>query len=133
MQRSRSGIKTMTLSIPTRYIHTVTETISMKDLQSAIDRVLPAIEGTLATLGTGPAHPRELERAARALTALTRTLRELNGLTAEHNTAPVCNCGGPRTPEQTDAMRQELARKLAAFVAQHVDGKAPDTEVEPQQ
>jgi endoglucanase len=37
MQRSRAGIKTMTLSIPTRYIHTVTECIHKRDLQAAID------------------------------------------------------------------------------------------------
>ena len=37
MQRARSGYRAMTLSIPTRYIHTVTETIHKKDLQSAID------------------------------------------------------------------------------------------------
>jgi hypothetical protein len=67
-------------------------------LQSAVSRVLPAIEGTLATLGTGAAHPRELESAARALAALTRTLRELSGLLAQHKTAPACTCGGPRTP-----------------------------------
>lgn len=37
MQRARGGFKTMTLSIPTRYIHTVTECIHQRDLQSAID------------------------------------------------------------------------------------------------
>jgi endoglucanase len=37
MQRSRGGLRTMTLSVPTRYIHTVTECIHKRDLQSAID------------------------------------------------------------------------------------------------
>lgn len=37
MQRSRGGFRAMTLSIPTRYIHTVTETVHRRDLQSAID------------------------------------------------------------------------------------------------
>jgi len=37
MQRARAGHRTMTLSIPTRYIHTVTETIHQRDLQAAID------------------------------------------------------------------------------------------------
>jgi endoglucanase len=37
MQRARGGYRTMTLSIPTRYIHTVTECIHRTDLQSAID------------------------------------------------------------------------------------------------
>jgi endoglucanase len=37
MQRVRGGYRAMTLSVPTRYIHTVTESVSKKDLQSAID------------------------------------------------------------------------------------------------
>ena len=37
MQRVRGGYRAMTLSVPTRYIHTVTETASKKDLQAAID------------------------------------------------------------------------------------------------
>ncbi|WP_428937415.1 M42 family metallopeptidase [Fontivita pretiosa] len=37
MQRSRGGVPTITLSIPTRYIHTVTESVHKRDLQSAID------------------------------------------------------------------------------------------------
>ena len=39
IQRSREGVKTVTLAIPTRYIHTVTETIHKDDLQSAIDLI----------------------------------------------------------------------------------------------
>ncbi|HEX8341848.1 MAG TPA: M20/M25/M40 family metallo-hydrolase [Tepidisphaeraceae bacterium] len=37
MQRSAGGVRAMTLSVPTRYIHTVTETIHGRDLQAAID------------------------------------------------------------------------------------------------
>jgi len=37
MQRSRGGVRAMTLSIPTRYIHTVTECVHTTDLQSAIN------------------------------------------------------------------------------------------------
>jgi endoglucanase len=37
MQRSRGGFRAMTLSIPTRYIHTVTECIHKRDLQASID------------------------------------------------------------------------------------------------
>jgi tetrahedral aminopeptidase len=37
VQRARAGIKTITLSVPTRYIHTVTETIDRKDAQAAVD------------------------------------------------------------------------------------------------
>jgi len=45
MQRSRAGLRTMTLSIPTRYIHTVTECIHQRDLQSAIDLLAAWLEG----------------------------------------------------------------------------------------
>jgi putative aminopeptidase FrvX len=44
MQRSRGGFRTMTLSVPTRYIHTITETIHRKDLQSAIDLLAAWLE-----------------------------------------------------------------------------------------
>ena len=52
-------------------------------LQSAVARVLPAIEATLAKLAASPQRPRELEQTARALGALMRTLRELNALLAQ--------------------------------------------------
>ena len=45
MQRSRGGFRAMTLSVPTRYIHTVTETIHLHDLQSAIDLLAAWLEG----------------------------------------------------------------------------------------
>ena len=44
IQRSRGGYRTMTLSIPTRYIHTVTECIHQGDLQSAIDLLAAWLE-----------------------------------------------------------------------------------------
>jgi endoglucanase len=44
MQRARGGYKTMTLSIPTRYIHTVTECIHKRDLQAAIDLLAAWLE-----------------------------------------------------------------------------------------
>lgn len=37
MQRTRGGYRAMTLSVPTRYIHTVTECIHKRDLEAAID------------------------------------------------------------------------------------------------
>ncbi len=37
MQRSRDGIRTITLAVPTRYIHTVTECVHKNDLAAAID------------------------------------------------------------------------------------------------
>ena len=44
MQRQRGGYRAMTLSIPTRYIHTVTESVHKRDLQSAIDLLAAWLE-----------------------------------------------------------------------------------------
>lgn len=45
MQRARGGYRTTTLSIPTRYIHTVTECIHKRDLQASIDLLAAWLEG----------------------------------------------------------------------------------------
>lgn len=37
MQRARSGSRAITLSVPTRYIHTVTETVHKIDLEATVD------------------------------------------------------------------------------------------------
>ncbi|MFN0136695.1 MAG: M42 family metallopeptidase [Phycisphaerae bacterium] len=37
IQRSRAGNKSITLSVPTRYIHTVTESVHRKDAKAAVD------------------------------------------------------------------------------------------------
>ncbi len=44
MQRTRSGIRAMTLAIPTRNIHTATESIHKRDLQAAIDLLAAWLE-----------------------------------------------------------------------------------------
>jgi putative aminopeptidase FrvX len=44
IQRTRGGFPTCTLSIPTRYIHTVTESVNKRDLQSAIDLLAAWLE-----------------------------------------------------------------------------------------
>jgi endoglucanase len=44
MQRQRGGYRAMTFSVPTRYIHTVTETIHKRDLQSSIDLLAAWLE-----------------------------------------------------------------------------------------
>jgi endoglucanase len=45
MQRQRGGVRVMTLSIPTRYIHTTTESVHKRDIQSAIDLLAAWLEG----------------------------------------------------------------------------------------
>lgn len=37
MQTSRTGCRTITLSVPCRYVHTITESVHVNDLQAAVD------------------------------------------------------------------------------------------------
>ena len=80
-------------------------------LQGAVARVLPAIEATLGRLAAAGTHPREMDGAARALAALTRTLRELSALLSQH---PATADDDPKT---LDEYRRELARKMDAVIA----------------
>jgi len=93
-------------------------------LQAAVARVLPAIEATLAKLAAST-HPREMERAARALAALTRTLRELNALLSQHQASAIED----DIPD-IDAFRLDLARRINLFVASRSgedgDGAQPE-------
>jgi tetrahedral aminopeptidase len=40
IQQSRGGVRVITLSVPCRYVHTVTESIHQDDLQSCVDLIL---------------------------------------------------------------------------------------------
>ena len=91
----------------------------MLRLQSAVARVLPAIEATIATLAAGPQHPRELERSARLLAALTRTLRELNSLLSQRQAAAAA--GDHHKPRDVEELRRELARKIMAAIESEND------------
>jgi hypothetical protein len=82
-------------------------------LQGAVARVLPAIEATVAKLASEPMPLREMERAVRTLTSLTRTLRELNELLGQQQ--PVA-ARHDDYPQDIDAFRNEFARRLNAFV-----------------
>ena len=44
LQRARSGARVLTLSVPTRYIHTVTETVHKSDLQATVDLLQKFLE-----------------------------------------------------------------------------------------
>ena len=83
-------------------------------LQSAVARVLPAIEATIARLADG--NPRDVEQAGRALSSLTRTLRELNALLAQHKTRLDAAEPYDDMPRDIDAFRINLARRIDAFV-----------------
>lgn len=86
-------------------------------LQGAVARVLPAIEAIIARLAAGPMPPREIEQTARALGTLTRTLRELNALLAQQQP----RAADDDMPQDMDAFRDELARRIEAFVASRSD------------
>ncbi len=101
-------------------------------LQSAVARVLPAIETIVAKLGTGATHPREMEQAGRALGALTRALRELNGLLSERRPpdagdstadtpAGKADDDDKSSPQDLDAFRLELMRRMNAVIAARTD------------
>jgi endoglucanase len=45
LQRARDGSKVITLSVPTRYIHTVTETIHQRDLHATVDLLEAYLKG----------------------------------------------------------------------------------------
>jgi len=92
-------------------------------LQSAVARVLPAIEATIARLASSAHQPRDMEQSGRTLGALTRTLRELNTLLAQHNarldaaSPAVAAVPFDDMPEDIDTFRINLARRIEAFVA----------------
>lgn len=45
LQKTRAGTKTITLSVPTRYIHTITESIHKKDAMAAVDLLAAWLAG----------------------------------------------------------------------------------------
>ncbi len=82
-------------------------------LQGAVGRVLPAIEAIIARLAAGPYHPREMEQAGRALSSLTRTLRELNALLAQQQARAAEDDDDAR---DIDEIRNKLAQRIHALV-----------------
>lgn len=83
-------------------------------LQNAVAQLLPAIETVIRRLAASSNRPREMESAGRALSSLTRSLRELNGLMVQHQATVVAP--GDAIPQDMDAFRAELARRLNAII-----------------
>jgi hypothetical protein len=90
-------------------------------LQGAVARVLPAIEAIVGRLGAHGTDTSEMERAARALGSLTRTLRELNMLLRQGGGALADSRreDDDDMPEDIDEFRLALARRIEAFVDRH--------------
>ena len=67
------------------------------------------------------------ERSARVLAALTRTLRELNGLLRQC-AAPAGNAAhDDDMPEDIDQFRLDLARRIEAFIASEAESEGEAT------
>ena len=92
-------------------------------LQDAVASVLAAIEAIVAKIGA--ARLGESDRSARALAALTRTLRELNSLHGQYEEPATDD-----SPADIDEFRLALARKIDAFVAAQGGGVRDDAEPE---
>ena len=93
------------------------DTAIVPRLQNAVARVLLAIETVAAKLTAEATHPRELERAARVLAALTRTLRELNSLLSQRQPPAADADDDDPPPEDIDEFRRVLAQRIHAFIA----------------
>jgi hypothetical protein len=92
-------------------------------LQNAVAGVLAAIEAIVAKIGA--ARVGESERLARALAALTRTLREFNTLQGQYEEPAIDD-----SPADIDEFRRALARKIDALVAGQGGGVGDDAEPE---
>jgi hypothetical protein len=92
-------------------------------LHDAVASVLAAIEAIVAKIGA--ARLGESDRSARALAALTRTLRELNSLQSQYEEPAADD-----SPADIDEFRHALAAKIDAFVAAQGGGVRDDAEPE---
>jgi hypothetical protein len=91
-------------------------------LQGAITRVLAAIDAALAGLSAS-SHPRDIDRAGRAVAALTRTLHELNALKEQ---SPSFDPANDRGPDDPDEFAKLLLKRLEQFKAQRAISAAPN-------
>lgn len=87
-------------------------------LEALVLKNLEAEEAARAELSVRPRARHEAERCARTLSVLTQTLKTLQGMCAG------VNAGGhpidDPVPEDIDAFREELARRIEGFVASRV-------------
>ena len=92
-------------------------------VQRLVEQELAAEEATRAALGSLARTPTELERCARTVASMTRTLHVLlrMGASAAPEQAPFNH----DLPEDADEIRNELARRIEAFLASRpADGGA---------
>jgi hypothetical protein len=99
------------------------DTPTARRLQNAVAGVLAAIEAIVAKIGA--ARVGESDRLARALAALTRTLREFNTLQGQYE-----ELSPDDSAADIDEFRLALARKIDALVAAPGGGVGDDAEPE---
>lgn len=86
-------------------------------LEALVVKEIAAEETMRAELETRPRARGESERCARTLSILTQTLQTLQRLPGSQGSGTrVCDCDDDM-PEDMDAFRDELARRIRAFVA----------------
>jgi hypothetical protein len=90
-------------------------------IQSTVQREVAVIGLIVAKLGVSTTSA-EVERTARTLATLTRTLQEVLRLTTPH--AASDESINDRGPDDPDEFLRELARRLDAFAGRAQDGRA---------
>ena len=83
-------------------------------ITSAVQEELDAVKTMRAQLKREPQNPQDSERTARALSTLTETLQKLQRLQCS---APQTGTDNDDTPADINEVRNELARRIDAFVA----------------
>jgi hypothetical protein len=96
-------------------------------IQSVVEREMDAIERVLDVIR--PDEPDEAELSARALAAVSRTLREIRALNAPEDEAPPDAADDDAVPRDIDEFREALARRIEAFIDDEQGGAgAPDAD-----
>jgi hypothetical protein len=97
----------------------VVDVATIERLQKAVLAELATVEAMRAQLGPLPRRPLEAERTARTLSSLTETLQKLQRLRCA--LPPAGSADDDDLPTDIDAFRDDLARRIAAFMESRPD------------
>jgi hypothetical protein len=90
---------------------------AIERLERAVLAELATIEAMRAAFGTLPQSPRDAERTVRTLGLLSQTLQQLQRMRVAAPSSPFGTDHDDDLPADIDAFRDELARRIDAFVA----------------
>jgi len=90
-------------------------------IQSVVEREMEAIERVLGKIT--PSDQIEAEHGARTLASIARTLREIAALSKPEQETPPNDADDDSVPRDIDAFREELARRIHAFIDAQADGQ----------